>query len=152
VKKQPNSEQCFVCGLRNPLGLKLVFHDDGVGEVRCETSVPEAFQGYPGIVHGGIVASILDEVVGRVAMIADPNHFLMTVKMEVKYRQPVPVATPLVIVGRSVETRGKLTQTVGELRLPDGSLAASATATLIDLPERHRVDGNLDALGWKVYP
>jgi acyl-coenzyme A thioesterase PaaI-like protein len=152
MKRQPNSNDCFVCGLRNPVGLKLVFYDNGMDEVRCEYSIPSQYQGYPGVAHGGIVAAILDEAVGRVAMIGDHNHFMMTVKMEVKYRHPVPVETPLVIVGKKVKMRGRLGQATGEVCLPDGAVAVEASLTLADLPEQFRIDGDLDALGWKVYP
>jgi acyl-CoA thioesterase FadM len=76
----------------------------------------------------------------------------MTVKMEVKYRQPVPVETPLVIIGRLVKMRGRLVQAMGEVRLPDGAVAAEAELTLADPPEHFRVNGDLAALGWKVYP
>jgi acyl-coenzyme A thioesterase PaaI-like protein len=152
LNQQPNSRNCFVCGLENPVGLKLRFHDDGIGEVRCEYSIGAEYQGYPGIAHGGIVAAILDEVVGRVAIIGDPNRFLMTVRMEVTYRQPVPVETPLTIVGKPVKVGGRLARAVGELRLPDGSVAVEAALTLVDLPERIRAGGSLEELGWKVYP
>ncbi len=152
MNKQPNSHQCFVCGLKNPVGLKLAFYDNGLDEVRCEYSIPAEYNGYPGVAHGGIVAAILDEVIGRVSMIGDRNHFMMTVKMEVKYRQPVPVETPLVIIGRLVKMRGRLAQAVGEVRLPDGAVAAEAELTLADLPEQFRINGDLEALGWKVYP
>jgi acyl-coenzyme A thioesterase PaaI-like protein len=152
VNRQPNSRDCFVCGLESPVGLKLTFDDDGVGEVRCEYVIRPEFQGYPGIAHGGIVAAILDEVVGHVALIGDPNHFMMTVRMEITYRQPVPLETPLTIVGRPVRMGGRLARAVGEVRLPDGSVAVEAALTLVDLPERIRGDGALDVLGWKVYP
>lgn len=152
MNKQPNSHQCFVCGLKNPVGLKLAFYDNGLDEVRCDYSIPAEYNGYPGVAHGGIVAAILDEVIGRVSMIGDRNHFMMTVKMEVKYRQPVPVETPLVIIGRLVKMRGRLAQAMGEVRLPDGAVAAQAELTLADLQEQFRVNGDLEALGWKVYP
>lgn len=149
---QPNSRNCFVCGVENPVGLKLRFHDDGAGEVRCEYSIAAEYQGYPGIAHGGIVAAILDEVVGRVAMIGDPNHFMMTVRMQVTFRQTVPVETPLTIVGKPVRMRGRLARAVGEVRLPNGSVAVEAAMTLVDVPERMRAGGTLEALGWKTYP
>ena len=57
--RQPNSHHCFVCGLQNPFGLQLHFYDNGEDEVRCEYSIPDRYQGYPGIAHGGIVAAIL---------------------------------------------------------------------------------------------
>ncbi len=150
--RQPNSAHCFVCGLHNPVGLKLVFYDNGLDEVRCEYTIPPEYNGYPGVAHGGIVAAILDEVVGRISMIGDPTHFMMTAKMEVKYRLPVPVNTPLVIVGRRVKQRGRIAQAVGEVRLPDGTVAVEADLTLVDLPDEFKVDSNLDELGWKVYP
>jgi len=70
MKKQPNSEMCFVCGRKNPVGLYMRFHDNGETEVVSEFTVPEHYQGYPGIVHGGVVAAMLDEVVARVSMMA----------------------------------------------------------------------------------
>jgi uncharacterized protein (TIGR00369 family) len=132
--------------------LKLTFDDDGIGEVRCSYVIRPEYQGYPGLAHGGIVAAILDEVVGRVAIIGDPNHFMMTVRMAITYRQPVPLDTPLTIVGRPVNMGGRLARAVGEVRLPDGSLAVEAELTLVDVPERMRAASALDALGWKVYP
>lgn len=151
VFKQPNSSHCFVCGLQNPVGLRLTFYDNGVDEVCCEYTIPPEYNGYPGVAHGGVVAAILDEVVGRISMIGDPNHFMMTAKMEVKYRLPVPVNTPLVIVGKKVKQRGRIAQAVGEVRLPDGTVAVEAELTLVDLPDEFRVNGNLEELGWKVY-
>jgi hypothetical protein len=72
--------------------------------------------------------------------------------MQNVHRQPVPVDTPLTIVGRPVKMGGRLARAVGEVRWPDGSLAAEAALTLVDVPERMGADGALDALGWKVYP
>nr|MBN1229255.1 PaaI family thioesterase [Anaerolineae bacterium] len=87
---QPNSKYCFVCGLESPVGLKLRFTDNGVDAVRAIHMVPDKFQGYPGVVHGGVVAAMLDETGGRAVMIGNPNRFFMTAKMEIRYRQPVP--------------------------------------------------------------
>lgn len=152
MSRQPNSHHCFVCGLQNLAGLKMVFYDNGADEVTCTYTVPAQYEGYPGIVHGGIVASMLDEAVGRVSMIHDPNHFMMTVKMEIKYRQPVPTETPLTLVGKLVKLRGRLAMATGEVRLPSGEVAAEAELTLADLPEQFKVsDAGIEALGWKVY-
>ena len=76
----------------------------------------------------------------------------MTVKLEIKYRQPVPIETPLSLVGRMVKARGRLAIATGQVRLPTGDLAAEAELTLADLPEQFQVkDADLEALGWKVY-
>ena len=95
---------------------------------------------------------MLDEVVGRVAMIEDHHHFMMSVKLEVKYRHPVPVETPLRVVGRLVRLRGRLGQAVGEIILPDGTLATEASMTLADLPAELRIERTLESLGWRVDP
>ena len=150
--KQPNSINCFACGLENPYGLKLEFFDNGVDEVSCTYTVPERFNGYPGVAHGGIVAAMLDEVVIRTAMIADPNRFMMTATMELKYRRPVPTGVALHLLGRMVKDRGRFARAEGELRLPDGTVAVEAAMMMADLPPEHRVDAAmLDLLGWKVY-
>jgi uncharacterized protein (TIGR00369 family) len=150
LKKQPNSDHCFICGRKNPHGLYMTFYDNGENEVISEYTVSEDYQSYPGIVHGGIVATMLDEVVGRVSMIDDHHHFMMSVKLEVKYRHPVPTATPLKIIGRIVKMRGRLGQAVGEVLLPDGTIAAESTMTLADVPAEMLVGVNLDALGWRI--
>ncbi|MFQ5410141.1 MAG: PaaI family thioesterase [Anaerolineales bacterium] len=153
IQKQPNSSHCFVCGLQNPFGLRLRFYDNGVDEVWCDYTIPEQYQGFPGIAHGGIAAAILDEACGRISMIADPNHFMMTAKMEVKYRHRVPIEQPIRAVGKIVKQRGRLAVARAELRLADGTVAVEATMTLADVPDEflRAEEGLLDALGWKVY-
>jgi acyl-CoA thioesterase FadM len=75
----------------------------------------------------------------------------MTAKMEIRYRRPVPTETELVIVGRMVKDRRRLIEAHGEIRLPDGSIAAEATVTLVDIPPEYVGDVDHEALGWKVY-
>ena len=77
---------CFVCGRENPVGLYMTFYDNGDNEVYSDYTVADHYQGYPGVVHGGIVAAMLDEAVGRVAMITDHHHFMMSVNLEVKLK------------------------------------------------------------------
>ncbi len=130
----------------------MTFYDNGENEVFSEYTVTEDYQSYPGIVHGGIVAAMLDEVVGRVSMIDDHHHFMMSVKLEVKYRHPVPTNTPLKVIGRIVKLRGRLGQAVGEIVLPDGTIAAESAMTLADVPVAMLEGVNLDALGWHIDP
>ncbi|MBN1122492.1 MAG: PaaI family thioesterase [Anaerolineae bacterium] len=148
---QPNSRHCFVCGLESPVGLKMRFTDDGVDQVRSIYTVDDKFQGYPGIVHGGVVAAMLDEAAGRVVLINDPDRFFMTAKMEIRYRQPVPTETELVIVGWMVRDRRRLVEAHGEIQLPDGSIAAEATVMLVDIPPEYVGEVDHEELGWKVY-
>lgn len=150
--RQPNSDYCFICGRKNPHGLYMSFYDDGDKTVASTHTVPEAYQGYPGVVHGGIVAAMLDEAVGRVAMIEDHHHFMMSVRLEVKYRHPVPTETPLQIIGRIERLRGRLGKAVGEVILPDGTVAAEAAMTLADVPPEMLATADLAALGWYIDP
>ena len=148
--KQPNSEMCFVCGRSNPVGLYMQFEDDGELEVVSNYTVPAHYQGYPGIVHGGVLAAMLDEVVARVSMIGDPHHFMMSVRLEILYRHPVPTETPLRVVGRILRLRGRLGKAEGTIILPDGTVACEATMTLADLPQELLTRTKLNLLNWKV--
>lgn len=150
-ERQPNSSRCFVCGLENPTGLQMVFYNVGQGRVEAHYTVPPEFEGYPGVVHGGIVASILDEVVGRVAMTEDPNRFLVTAKLELRYRAPVPIEEELRIVGEKVRERSRFTEAQGRIHLPKGQVAAEAHALLADRPGGEVDQATLAELGWKVY-
>jgi acyl-coenzyme A thioesterase PaaI-like protein len=150
--KQPNSKDCFVCGMENPHGLHLQFYDDGEGKVSVEYTVGERFQGYPGTVHGGIIASMLDEVVGRTLMAGDPNHFFVSAKLTVRYRNAVPIGKPLKLSGWLIKDRGRTALAKADLRLPDGSIGAEAEAILVDAPFQVGGEMDLDTLGWKVYP
>ena len=150
--KQPNSSFCFVCGLDNPVGLRLEFYETGPDEVTATYLPGKNYEGYPGVLHGGIVGAILDEVGGRVVMIGDHTQFMMTAKMDVKYRRPTPTGQPLKVVGRLLKRRGRLALAHAEIVLPDGTVTAEAELTLAELPDEFRVAGDLDALGWKVYP
>lgn len=150
--KQANSLHCFVCGLGNPLGLHLSFYESLPGQVTAEYTVPEDYQGYPGVVHGGIVAAMLDEVSGRALMGDDPPRFMFTARLDIHYRRNVPVGIPLRLVGRAGKTKGRTATATGEIYGPDGALLAQSEALLVDVPAEFVDNTNLEALGWKVYP
>jgi acyl-coenzyme A thioesterase PaaI-like protein len=149
--KQPNSHFCFVCGRKSLVGLKMSFYDTGPGEVTAEHVVPDIYQGYPGVVHGGITAAMLDETAGRSVMTQGKDlRFFMTLKLEIKYRRSVPTETPLKIIGRLKTLRGRRATCHGEIQLPDGSIAAEAEAVLVEFPEESLATFDHDALGWSV--
>ena len=150
MNKQPNSEMCFVCGRSNPVGLYMHYYDDGEVEVVSEYSVPAHYQGYPGVVHGGVLAAMLDEVVARVSMIEDHHHFMMSVRLQVLYRHPVPVETTLRVVGRILRLRGRLGKAEGQIILPGDTVACEAQMSLADVPEHLLASTNPKLLNWKV--
>lgn len=152
--KQPNSLHCFVCGLQNPYGLKLSFYETAPGEVTVHHTVTEEYQGYPGVVHGGIVASMLDEVAGRCMMGVDPENsrFMFTARLDIQYRKPVPVGKRLRIVGRAGRRKNRSATATAEIFSPEGELLAEANAILVDVPDNVLDGREAEALGWKVYP
>lgn len=150
-KLQPNSRHCFVCGLANPNGLQLRFYETGPGEVTADYTVPDHFQGYPGVVHGGIVTAMLDEVTGRAHMQGEQTRFMFTAKLEIRFRKNVPTGQPLRVVGQVEKSKTRMASSIGKIYGPDGDLLAEAKALLVNLPENVINEGNLEALGWKVY-
>ncbi|MFP3854942.1 MAG: PaaI family thioesterase [Anaerolineales bacterium] len=128
------------------------FYSIAPGRVEARYTAPTAYEGYPGVVHGGILASMMDEVVGRVAMTDDPNHFLVTAKLELRYRKPVPTGVELRLTGELQRQRGRMVYATAQLFLPDGSVGVEAEATLVDKPGEKVDEDLLRSLGWKVYP
>lgn len=152
--KQPNSLHCFVCGIENSYGLKLMFYETAPGEVTVTHTVPAHYQGYPGIVHGGIVASMLDEAAGRCLMGADPlsPRFMFTARLDIQYRKPVPVGQPLRVVGKSGRRKTRSATATAMIYSEEGEILAEANAVLVEVPEEMLEQADLDALGWKIYP
>jgi len=148
---QANSRSCFVCGLSNSFGLKIRFYSTGDDEVTAEYTVPEQYQGYPGVVHGGIVAAMLDEAAGRSLMNGNQPRFMYTAKLEIRYRKNVPVGQPLRLVGKATKSKSRSATATSSLYGQDGSLLAEADALLIDVPGPVLDGVDLETLGWKVY-
>lgn len=99
--KQRNSRMCFVCGMDNPIGLKAQFYNMEDGSVMTLFRYTENCQSFPGRVHGGLIATMLDEL-GLRALWTDGNEdtFGVTMTMEVKFRKPVPYNEEL--IGRGI--------------------------------------------------
>ena len=144
---------CFVCGLQNPVGLKMAFYNDPeTGRVQADLIVPDEYQGYPGVVHGGIVAAVLDEVSGRAVMMGGSDENLMaTLRLTVRYRRPTPTETPLTAVGWVEHMSGIGARVAGEIRLPDGTVTADCESILTTVPEEFRTRWEPEEPYWRVY-
>jgi acyl-CoA thioesterase FadM len=92
---------------------------------------------------------MLDEIVGRTAMTEDPEHFMVTAKLEVRYRSPIPLGQPLHLEGSLLRRKGRFAWAHADVRLPDGSVGAEADAMLVDIESNL---GDPAALGWRVVP
>jgi len=150
VNQQPNSNYCFVCGRDNPRGLYMTFFDNGKDEVWAEHVISDDYQGYPGVVHGGVQSAILDEIICRVSLIEDIHHFMAAAKMDVRFRKPVPTGENLRFVARRDVLRGGRGRATAQILLRDGTVATEATILLVDLPEEIRRRGTDEELGWRV--
>ena len=148
VQRQPNSRYCFLCGVQNPIGLKLAFYMTSEDQVIARFVPQDAHQGYPGVMHGGIACALLDETIGRTLIRHD--IWAMTVDLNVRFHKPVPLNEPLTVVGEIVRLRTRMMEGQGEIRLADNSLAVSAQGRYIHLPEE-KVDAFKDELGfWEI--
>ena len=154
-KRQPNSLYCFICGLENPVGLHLHIYETAPGEVESMYIAPDHFQGYPGVLHGGIVAALIDEISGRTHMGSDPMEprFMFTARLEVKYRKNVPIGKRLRIVGKAGKSRSKAAEAwAGIYDAETNELLAEGNTLLIDVPSDQFDRSRLSELGWKIYP
>lgn len=158
--QQPSSKWCFVCGVENTCGLQIRFFNDGHHRVLARVTLGDQYQSYPGIAHGGILATILDETMGRAVLAEEgagsggiaEERFMFTAKIELRYRQPVPLHQEFVVRGRVEKDRGRMAMVSGEVVLPDGSVAVEASATLVDIPRDQVAEMVKEDVGWQVYP
>lgn len=119
---------CFACGKANPIGLKLEFLEKDNTYITVFTARQE-HQGYDNIMHGGLVGTLLDEVMAR--YICDKGINAVTARLEVRYRKPTPIGVELTISSRLIKSRGRTYQLAGEIRLPDGTITAEGSATVM---------------------
>ncbi len=120
-----NEGFCFGCGKNNPIGMKLNFIKDG-DAIRAEFTPDKMHQGWPGLLHGGIVMTLLDEAMSNIAY--STGQTTLTARMEVTWRQPVKVAEPLVVTAWITRHRKKIIETAGKVALKDGTIIAESTA------------------------
>jgi len=148
MNRQPNSRDCFLCGVDNPIGLRLAFYDLEDGRVATRFTPLEEHQGYPGVMHGGLACALLDETIGRTL-----NHhdiWAMTIDMHTRFLKPVPLGSPLLVIGEISRLRSRIMEGRGEIRLEDGTVAVTAEARYIRLTQE-QTDRFRDELGyWKV--
>jgi len=160
--QQPSSRWCFVCGVANPCGLHIRFFHDGHHRARAQVTLSDAYQSYPGMAHGGILATILDETMGR-AILAEgeegaprpieAERFMFTARMEIRYRLPVPLGEEFTARGWVEKDHGRGAAARGEIVLADGRVAVEAAATLVTIPAEQAAQMIAQGdIAWRVYP
>ncbi len=141
---------CFVCGRDNPIGLHLHFFADEQNRVHADFTPRTEHQGFPGIMHGGLISTLFDETIGRTA-IAN-NFWCVTAELIVRYKKPIPIGEPLRVMGEIVKRNARVLNGRGEIRsVRDNILLAEAEGVYIRISDerRHEVETNA-LLDWRV--
>lgn len=128
-------DMCFVCGPKNPIGLKLKFTPEGKG-VRAEFTPGELHQGWSGVVHGGIIGCILDEAMSYASLAAGVNS--LTARMQTRFKRPLQTGQALVITARVTRQTRKTIEAKAEMHLADGTPVADSTATMFIHSQREK--------------
>lgn len=148
---------CFACGSRNPMGLSMSFYLFG-DSVRSDLSLSSHHVGWENIAHGGIISTILDEIMGW-SVITFKQVYSVTKSMEIRFLKPVPVQTPLTAIGRIIDeneggtrdcrTRGMLVDSEGN-RLAEGygrmAILSPKRMHMISPQYRRDMDGFFDRI------
>ncbi|MEN8152755.1 MAG: PaaI family thioesterase [Acidobacteriota bacterium] len=112
MKKLKDDNNCFVCGTDNPTGLRFKFEDNNEGVI-SRISFPERFQGWEGIVHGGIISTAIDEVMVKAA--AKERIRCVTAEINVRFKKPCYTGHKYVLSGKIVENNNKILKAEGKI-------------------------------------
>lgn len=126
IKSIPWSETCFGCndGPNEGIGMRAYISDDGYVVGVCETKA--LHQGFPGVIHGGLVGTYFDEVFWHATRLQNPDLIAMTVEMTTYYRKPVRPGMKIRIIAEPAKFEGRHIYITGYLRLPNDEIAATA--------------------------
>ncbi len=130
---QPPARLCYACGNANEHGLHMRFRLEGERTI-CDYEPLPFQQGYPGRMHGGVVSAMLDEAMGYAVYHA--REWGATARLNIRFRQPVPMDRMLRAEAWIVKNRGRLIELRAELKSPDGVVLAEADGTFMKLDGR----------------
>ncbi len=153
IAKQPNSKMCYVCGMKNPKGLRASFYELENGEVVGRFHPTDLYQGYPDRLHGCIAAGLIDEAIGRaIRTHYDEEAMGQTAELHLRYKAPIPLNQTLTILARVTRDARRIFEGTAELKLADGSVAVEASGKYFSVIGDMLPEEELEAQEWKVYP
>ncbi len=121
---------CFVCGENNPNGLRLSFKIDPERKTLKTIFVAgPTFQGWDGIVHGGIISTLLDEAMAK--LVYELGYEAVTASLEVKFKRPAPILQPLHVYGEVTEVNKRLIRAKAHVAKEDGTILATGVSTFL---------------------
>lgn len=130
---------CLGCGADNPIGLKMRVEQRGEEWV-SELKVPQYFQGWAGMAHGGFLCTVMDEVMGW-AVLREAGGGV-TVRLDARFLKPVTTGSAIVVRGRITRRRGRVVRAEAQVELEDGTMAADARGLFILMDEPTREEPN----------
>src|SRR4030065_1825596 len=119
---------CFVCGPKNPIGLKLNFHFNGK-TIKTEFIPKKEHQGYLDIVHGGIISTLLDEAMVKLALAMDIP--VVTAQMEIRLKKPLEVGEKIIVEAEILHNTKKLLEAYAKAVTMNNVLIADAKGKLV---------------------
>ena len=126
--------RCFGCGPANPVGLHLEFLLAEDGLVVCLVNIPDTYEGPAGYLHGGIIATLLDEAMSKA--VRARGKTAMTRQMEIDYLRPVPSGAPIRMEGRVVSSEGRKHWTEAKILDSGGTVLAQGKGLFIEVRAR----------------
>ena len=134
IKTQLNSKNCIICGMENPLGLKATFYNLEDDSVAAIFTFRSEHQSYPDRTHGGMIAALLDELMGRALWVKEPQTFGVTTSLNITYRRPVPANEKLKARAEIVFNSPRGFTAQGKLFDWQGKLLAEGNCKYLKLP------------------
>ncbi len=132
--EKPQGHGCFACGTANPIGLNMEFYRNE-NAICSEVTIGKQYEGWENMVHGGIVSTLLDEIMSWTVMYFKKS-FLVTRKMDIKYIKPVPIETLLIVSGKlGKKVKEPKIQVGGQIRNKAGNLLVRSSGEFVMVPE-----------------
>jgi uncharacterized protein (TIGR00369 family) len=128
MELKPKSGHCYVCGPENAAGLQVSFSPEGANGSKAVYTARSEHGGWPGILHGGVTFSLMDEALGWALYFHGMAG--VTARVETRFRQPIPIGTSLSIRAWTIERRRQLVTARAEIRDEGETLLAEADATM----------------------
>ena len=144
ISKQNNSHRCIICGMENDGGFKAQFYNMEDGSVGGLFTFRENHQSYPGRVHGGMLATMIDELAGRVLWTDRPDQIAVTMDINVKYRRPAPYDVMLKGRGMYIKKTAHAYSAKCYIMTEDNTVLAEGEAKYLILPAEKITDATLD--------
>ncbi len=151
TRKQPNSKMCFVCGLENNSGLQSRFYEMETNELLAIFRPSIDHQGYPGRLHGGLAATILDETIGRAIMLTTSDTIWgVTIDFSMRLKKPIPLDADVRVLTRVTKENKRFFEGSGEILLADGSVAVEGKGRYLKMDIAKIADFDIEEEQWRV--